>query len=176
VTNACAPGTDTADCTGAGPGPGQGPAAQGDNSCQWAFDGECDDANYPNAVTNACPPGTDTADCTGAGPGPVPGQGPAAQGDNSCQWAFDGECDDPNYPNAVTNACAPGTDTADCTGAGPGPGPGQGPAAQGENSCQWAFDGECDDPNYPNAVTNACPPGTDTADCTTGGGGPQPTK
>jgi len=32
-------------------------------------------------------------------------------GENSCPFAFDGECDEPN-------ACAPGTDTADCLGGG----------------------------------------------------------
>ncbi|AKS41252.1 hypothetical protein [Wenzhouxiangella marina] len=98
------------------------PTQSGENSCRWAFDGECDEPNL-------CAAGTDTADCSAAGP-------------NSCRWAFDGECDEPNL-------CASGTDTADCSGGG---------QAGGPNSCQWAFDGECDEPNL-------CPPGSDTADC-----------
>ena len=43
--------------------------------------------------------------------------------------------------------------------------------AEGDDSCYFAFDGECDDPDYPNAVSAACPPGTDNFDCTFGGGG-----
>jgi len=124
------------------------------NSCQWAFDGECDEPNICSAGTdtadcdanpnnpnscqwafdgecdepNLCPRGSDTADCSSGG---------QAAGANSCQWAFDGECDEPEL-------CASGTDTADCS--------------RGTNSCQWAFDGECDEPQL-------CPQGTDTADC-----------
>ena len=52
---------------------------------------------------------------------------------NSCRYANDGVCDEPNL-------CQPGTDTADC------------------NSCRYAGDGVCDVPQY-------CEPGTDTADC-----------
>ncbi len=61
-------------------------------------------------------------------------------GINSCEWANDGECDEPD-------ACAPGTDTTDCQALPEGP-----------DSCPWANDGECDEPDI-------CPSGTDTTDC-----------
>ena len=34
---------------------------------------------------------------------------------NSCIFAFDGECDD-GRRGAITDVCAPGTDSADCDG------------------------------------------------------------
>ncbi|WJY20578.1 hypothetical protein QTA57_12090 [Fontisubflavum oceani] len=108
--------------------------ALADNSCPWAFDGECDE---PGIGTGLCGVGTDTADCGGG----------TASGPNSCQWAFDGECDEPGMG---TGLCAAGTDTADCASVG------------GPNSCQWAFDGECDEPGI---GTGLCAAGTDTADC-----------
>ncbi|HEX6996440.1 MAG TPA: serine/threonine-protein kinase [Gammaproteobacteria bacterium] len=95
------------------------------NSCEYAYDGECDE-------TTLCPAGTDTADCSA--------QREATPGADSCQWAFDGECDEPNL-------CAPGTDTTDCS-----------MPRSGRDSCRWAFDGECDEPDL-------CDPGTDTTDC-----------
>ncbi|MCI4644874.1 MAG: hypothetical protein MRY64_08845, partial [Hyphomonadaceae bacterium] len=63
---------------------------------------------------------------------------------NSCRWANDGECDEPDL-------CARGTDTNDCTRATPVSG-------DGANSCRFANDGECDEPDM-------CAAGTDTADC-----------
>ncbi|MBW6455611.1 MAG: hypothetical protein K0A98_06975 [Trueperaceae bacterium] len=41
--------------------------------------------------------------------------------DNSCPWAFDGECDE---PGSGTGACLPGTDAYDCRGVAGGPGGG----------------------------------------------------
>jgi len=41
--------------------------------------------------------------------------------DDSCPWAFDGECDEPGIG---TGACLPGTDTFDCRGIAVGPGGG----------------------------------------------------
>jgi len=111
------------------------------NSCQWAFDGDCDEARYGG--TGACPAGTDTADCS------------APSGPNSCQFAFDGECDRSNFGG--TGACPSGTDTADCS------------APSGPNSCQWAYDGECDESRY--GGTGVCSSGTDTADCAPRSGG-----
>jgi hypothetical protein len=64
----CAPGTDVADCSAAGP-----------DSCPFASDGECDEPN-------PCSPGTDTTDCAGLDLGP-----------DSCIYANDGECDEPQY-------------------------------------------------------------------------------
>ena len=60
-------------------------------------------------------------------------------GANSCRFANDGECDEPDM-------CAPGTDTNDCR-------------SSVANSCEYANDGECDEPDL-------CDPGTDTNDCT----------
>ena len=115
--------------------------AQGDDSCQWANDGECDE---PGIGTGACLFGTDAADCAGVG-------------QNVCQWANDGECDEPSIG---TGACASGTDTADCrptVGA-----TGKGGGGPGNDSCEWARDGECDEPEI---GTGACTVGTDATDC-----------
>jgi hypothetical protein len=56
---------------------------------------------------------------------------------DACEWTNDGMCDEPD-------ACAPGTDTADCE--------------EVEGTCEWQNDGECDEPDL-------CAPGTDAADC-----------
>ncbi len=68
----------------------------GNDSCQYAFDGACDEPTY-------CAYGTDTTDCSGSSSS---GYG---SGNDSCQYAFDGACDEPTY-------CAYGTDTTDCSG------------------------------------------------------------
>ena len=65
------------------------------------------------------------------------------RGANSCRYARDGECDEPDL-------CDRGTDTADCSGVRPD--------RDFANSCEYAYDGECDEPEY-------CDRGTDTADC-----------
>ena len=76
--------------------------ATGPNSCEYAYDGECDDGRY-GAVSNACATGTDTADCIDVDP-------------TVCFFTNDGECDD-GRAGAVSSLCAPGTDDADCEGA-----------------------------------------------------------
>jgi protease YdgD len=115
-----------------------GSVAAQNNSCHWAFDGECDE---PGIGTGVCRPQSDSYDCRGAGRPPA---------DDSCQWAFDGECDDVRYNG--TGACRIGTDTTDCR-----------PLAMGgTNTCEWAYDGECDEPGIGLGV---CADGTDTADC-----------
>lgn len=88
----------------------------------WAGDGDCDE---PNGL-NLCAWNTDPVDCSnpnsnygsGAGfsagvyaapaPTPVPTPTPAA---NSCRYANDGDCDEPNG----LNLCAWGTDANDCS-------------------------------------------------------------
>jgi len=65
---------------------------------------------------------------------------------NSCATAHNGQCDEPN-------ACAAGTDTADC----------QGQPVDVANSCPYANNGSCDVPS------GLCGNGTDTADCGTTG-------
>ena len=151
-TGACAAGTDTFDCaimaTGAF-----------DNSCSWADDGACDEPRFGGS--GVCRDGTDSNDCNvqvSAGRGGLSpmnrlrgmiGAG-RVQGDDSCSWANDGECDEAQYEG--TGACAAGTDTSDCRAL----------ALGGDDSCQWANDGECDDPGI---GTGACTSGTDTTDC-----------
>lgn len=70
-------------------------------------------------------------------------------GDDSCRWANDRECDEPDIG---TGACPMRTDFSDCRA-----------MRTGDNdSCQWARDGECDEPNF---GTGACVQGTDRTDC-----------
>ena len=72
---------------------------------------------------------------------------PARAQDNSCNYALDGQCDEPNY-------CASGTDSWDCRQTGD----------FGPNDCFWAYDGRCNEPD--SATTAAiCPPESDGFDC-----------
>ena len=155
-----------------------GPAMAQGNTCQWAHDGECDEPRYNG--TGACDDGTDAADCQATGTIPVGGStlvpggagtvgtalaapSPDVSGDDSCRWALDGECDESRYGG--TGACPAGSDTTDCTGGGTQAGGGFSPLPSdlGDDSCQWAHDGECDDTRY--GGTGACRPGTDASDC-----------
>lgn len=67
---------------------------------------------------------------------------------NSCEYRYDGECDE----SFGTGVCADGTDSWDCRRAG------QPPTAE---SCIYSNDGECDEPGG----TGVCIPFTDTNDC-----------
>lgn len=153
--------------------------AGGSNSCEYAFDGDCDE---PGRGTGLCAARTDTRDCSVRNPGPNscqfardgecdhPGVGSgvcppntdvadcqsvAGRGyENSCEYAFDGDCDE---PGRGTGLCSAGTDVQDCANRNPGP-----------NSCQFAFDNECD---HPGVGTGACPPRTDMNDCRASAGG-----
>ncbi|MBI1188197.1 MAG: trypsin-like serine protease [Alphaproteobacteria bacterium] len=71
------------------------------------------------------------------------------RGDDSCRWANDRECDEPDIG---TGACALGTDLSDCRAM----------RAGDDDSCRWANDGECDEPRF---GTGACVNGTDVSDC-----------
>lgn len=71
-------------------------------------------------------------------------------GTDTCQWANDGECDDPGIG---TGACEQGTDYSDCWRIA---------TSVEDNSCQWANDGECDEPGF---GTGACTQATDLNDC-----------
>ncbi|HRE42561.1 MAG TPA: trypsin-like serine protease [Terricaulis sp.] len=81
---------------------------------------------------------------------PPPGAAPAARrGTDTCRYARDNECDEPDIG---TGACALNTDYSDCRA-----------LREGENdSCRWANDGECDEPQF---GTGACTQGTDRTDC-----------
>jgi len=81
-------------------------------------------------------------------PGKPPGARPS--GNDTCRWANDNECDDPDIG---TGACAMGTDFSDCRRLR---------AGTDDDSCRWAHDGECDEPNF---GTGACVQGTDRTDC-----------
>ncbi|WP_084169207.1 trypsin-like serine peptidase [Brevundimonas aveniformis] len=82
-----------------------------------------------------------------------PGDPPTPQGrgsgDDSCRWANDNECDDPDIG---TGACRLGTDRTDCQYLRNGE----------QDACQWANDGECDEPGI---GTGACINGSDRTDC-----------
>lgn len=78
-----------------------------------------------------------------------PGAG-APAGNDSCRWANDGECDDPDIG---TGACTQGTDATDCRRIRSG---------REDDSCRWARDRECDEPRF---GTGACAQGTDRTDC-----------
>ncbi len=73
----------------------------------------------------------------------------AGGGNDSCRWAHDNECDEPDIG---TGACRIGTDYSDCRAI----------RAGDDDSCRWARDGECDEPNF---GTGACVQGTDRTDC-----------
>lgn len=131
----------------------QGAAAQ-QNTCQWANDNECDEPRY--AGTGACENGTDANDCRTEAAAwqrlmdAVPRDIRAALGSDTCRWANDLECDDPNYGG--TGACEAGTDASDCRAL----------AIGGDDSCRWANDNECDEPGL---GTGVCTSGTDATDC-----------
>lgn len=158
-TGACEPGTDATDCAGKMPG-GQAtgavpqvpfPQLAGDDSCQWARDGECDEARFGGG--GYCANGTDATDCA-----PIAA---TAQ----CQWAFDYECDEARFGGG--GYCPDGTDTFDCALLA---------AGVADDSCQWAHDGECDEPRY--GSVGYCRDGSDTTDCRAQAGGQSgmPTK
>jgi len=108
------------------------------------------------------PVSTHAADVSGVSPAAVsptmPGDkqstrtkpgGVTGGGNDSCRWANDNECDEPDIG---TGACTMGTDVSDCRAM----------RAGDNDSCRWARDGECDEPNF---GTGACVQGTDRTDC-----------
>lgn len=112
---------------------------QGNDTCVYANDMECDD---PGIGTGACRAGTDYSDCWRIATGAE---------DNSCRYANDGECDEPRFGFGV---CTQGTDRADC-----------GEIAYlrfQDDSCPLAFDGICNDPSIGDG---ACQARTDRTDC-----------
>jgi hypothetical protein len=138
----CATGTDKTDCDelefGANP------------YCQYTDDGECDEIQF-------CPSGSDTQDCCASGaarPTDPSGRPVVAEqvccgtcalpGDDWCQYARDGVCDEPMLG---TGECPRTSDATDCNAVQP--------------SCAYTGDGECDEGIY-------CAVGTDTADCCAG--------
>ena len=102
----------------------------GDDSSQWARDGECDDWRFVRADGSSAmlveDMGTDRSDCMEAWRSgevtlhPVIGEmtGQVNFGDNSGEWANDGECDDPRFLGngvaALLLVESLGRDAADC--------------------------------------------------------------
>lgn len=94
--------------------------------------------------------------------------GGAAQAqNNTCRFAFDGDCDEPNG----MNFCASGTDMDDCSNPGSNFGTGPGffsgiygaaaPTGGLSNPCPFLNDNDCDEPNG----LGSCDWGTDVNDC-----------
>jgi protease YdgD len=78
------------------------------------------------------------------------GKPPARGRRDTCRWANDYECDEPDIGTGV---CAVNTDESDCRAIR---------AGADDDSCQWANDGECDEPTF---GTGQCVQGTDRSDC-----------
>ena len=70
------------------------------DTCEYAMDGQCDDATVENAMTAACMAGTDYTDCFSSCA-------------DTCPTANDGECDD-GGPDSLYSVCSIGTDCGDC--------------------------------------------------------------
>ena len=84
------------------PASGPIPPQNVDNSCEFAFDGVCDDGR-PGSTYSVCELGTDSYDCS------------ADAMANSCEFANDGICDDGRTGSSYS-ACEFGTDENDCRG------------------------------------------------------------
>ena len=118
-------------------------------------------SSVDNTQCTPCPPNTVSlpsssveTDCacdsgyTGPDGGPCRADGAC---DDSCQWANNGECDDPTWPVYDTSLCDPGTDCTDCKPC--------------EDTCSYANNGQCDDSTEPVYDYDLCDPGTDCTDC-----------
>jgi hypothetical protein len=147
----------------------------GDDRSTWANDGECDDPRFVGPGMTNTPlldedRGHDASDCRrawNAGRIQLP-QGAGRKmsdgidfGDDASDWANDGECDDPRFtgPGMTETALFDqdrGHDASDCRSAWLA---GQLSLANpekrmresidfGDNSSNWANDGECDDPRF----------------------------
>lgn len=101
----------------------------GNNSSQWAYDGECDDPRFVGAGMDEIlldeDAFADAADCQALyQKGIIQLRGSNTKstsenfGDNSSQWAYDGECDDPRFTGPGVDGILldedRGHDAADC--------------------------------------------------------------
>ncbi|GLQ54343.1 hypothetical protein [Devosia nitrariae] len=145
----------------------------GDDSSQWANDGECDDPRFagPGTAdelieTDRMHDATDCREAYEAGTVTLAGEKSDAAaptdidfGDDSSQWANDGECDDPRF--AGTGMAAElleadrmhdATDCRTLYEAGSitlkGDAVGIDDVDFGDDTSEWANDGECDDPRF----------------------------
>ncbi len=108
--------------------PTAGSVSTRDNSCRYAYDGECDEPSY-------CPYGTDSSDCSGT-----------SGGSNSCRYAYDGYCDEPSL-------CDTGTDTRDCSGSSGGSSSG---GSSGGASCDQSAFASCAGLDEDSYINNCC--------------------
>jgi hypothetical protein len=151
----------------------------GDDSSEWAKDGECDDPRFTGTgsatETVDADIRKDATDCRAAyaaGTVTLKDAGtPAATtttttttaaidfGDNSSEWAKDGECDDPRFQGTgsaeETLAVDILKDATDCKAAYDagtvsfvGGDTDVAAIDYGDDTSQWAKDGECDDPRF----------------------------
>jgi len=163
------------DAGGKGTAAGAADIDFGDDSGQWANDGECDDPRFtgPGAAAELVEADRmkDATDCREAfeagtvtlaedAGGTDAASADVDFGDDSSQWANDGECDDPRF--AGTGMAAEllpedeGKDATDCRalyedGSITLKGEATTDAADvdfGDDSSEWANDGECDDPRF----------------------------
>ena len=158
----------------------------GDDSSDWAMDGECDDPRFEGPASAAelldADIARDATDCQAAfETGTVTLRADSAAdsasdtatpsaieaidfGDDTSHWANDGECDDPRF--AGTGVASEllqadlGHDATDCRTAydagmatfiGDSPAlddPSQSFIDYGDDTSEWANDGECDDPRF----------------------------
>ena len=148
----------------------------GDDSSEWAKDGECDDPRFTGKGTAEelvdADRMKDATDCKAAYEagtvtlkegGSAVAATPATEidfGDDSSEWAKDGECDDPRFVGAGTAEELVDADrmkdATDCRAAYEAgtvtlKDGGSTPIAEidfGDDSSEWAKDGECDDPRF----------------------------
>ena len=168
----------------------------GDNTSQWANDGECDDPRFAGSGMAAELVDDDlehdAADCLNlyqAGSISLVQDSAATAisdmdfGDDSSQWANDGECDDPRFAGAGAASVLLdedlGRDASDCRqlfesgqiylAATNDSVPDNQDIYFGDNTSQWANDGECDDPRFIGegmaAQLDAVDMGRDANDC-----------
>ena len=152
----------------AGPDTADGDIDFGDDSGNWANDGECDDPRFGDTLTNHLR--ADATDCRTAyeagdvtyAPDADAGAAVAIEGDidfgtDAGSFANDGECDDPRFGGVLTSHEL--ADATDCRAAyEAGEVTYTAPAEYadvtvdgidfGDDSGNWANDGECDDPRF----------------------------
>ncbi|MBT6202825.1 MAG: hypothetical protein HOI34_03890, partial [Rhodospirillaceae bacterium] len=156
----------------------------GDDLSQWALDGECDDPRFVGAGMTWTPmldedAFHDASDCRAqfdrdmialAVGEPVELLG-VRFGDNSSQWSYDGECDDPRFEGAGMVHATPldedlYRDAGDCSDlyldsmvelVALGAIPDDATVVEvmlydgidfGDDHSEWSLDGECDDPRF----------------------------
>jgi len=133
----------------------------GDDSSTWSQDGECDDPRFQGddmastlLAEDRFSDATDCRDLYNLGRITLSG-GPVNFGDDSSQWAQDGECDDPRFQGTGMASSlldedrfSDATDCRDLYNLGRITLVSNGPVEFGDNSSGYSQDGECDDPRF----------------------------